>query len=114
MTKVLARAEGEDKKNALLWETNRSVDDQDQPVNGSGTALLLNDIHTSDGGDFDGDGQVDNTYGIRTDLAVDVYPTWVIRGVEGVDCVEHPRGFAAQARCGYKELSINILDLIYP
>ena len=45
---------------------------QGRPVNGSGTAILLNYIHTSDGGDFDGDGQDDNTYGIRTDLAVDV------------------------------------------
>ena len=61
-----------------------------------GTAILLNDIHTSDGGDFDGDGQDDNTYGIRTDLAVDVYPTRVIRTVDGVKRVEHPLGFAVQ------------------
>src|SRR5690554_7197561 len=96
MAKVLAPAASDDKKNALLWETNRSVDGQGRPVNGSGTAILLNDIHTSDGGDFDGDGQDDNTYGIRTDLAVDVYPTRVIRTVDGVKRVEHPLGFAVQ------------------
>lgn len=69
---------------------------QGRPVNGSGTAILLNYIHTSAGGDFDGDGQDDNTYGIRTDLAVDVYPTRVIRTVDGVKRVEHPLGFAVQ------------------
>ncbi len=67
------------------------MDGQGRPVNGSGTAILLNDIHTSDGGDFDGDGQDDNTYGIRTDLAV-----------------------AVQAQSSFKELSINNIDMIHP
>ena len=114
MAKVLAPAASDDKKNALLWETNRSVDGQGRPVNGSGTAILLNDIHTSDGGDFDGDGQDDNTYGIRTDLAVDVYPTRVIRTIDGVKRVEHPLGFAVQAQSSFKELSINNIDMIHP
>ena len=79
-----------------------------------GTAILLNDIHTSDGGDFDGVGQDDNTCGIRTDLAVDVYPTRVIRTVDGVKRVEHPLGFAVQAQSSFKELSINNIVMIHP
>ncbi|WP_309046031.1 DUF6160 family protein [Marinobacter sediminicola] len=81
---VLARASG-DKKNAFTWETNRQLDGNGNPVNGTGTRVLLNDIYTSDGGDFDGDGIDDNTFGVRTDLAVDVYQTKVIKKQNGPD-----------------------------
>ncbi|WP_298453468.1 DUF6160 family protein [uncultured Marinobacter sp.] len=81
---VLARAAG-NKKNAFTWETNRQLDGNGNPVNGTGTRVLLNDIYTSDGGDFDGDGIDDNTFGIRTDLAVDVYQTKVIKKQNGPD-----------------------------
>lgn len=85
MKKILARAEGPDKRNAVLWETNRVVDGQGKAINGTGTQLLINDIHTSDGGDFNGDGIDDNTYGIRTDLAVDIYQTKVTKKDSGPD-----------------------------
>ncbi|MEP3562992.1 MAG: hypothetical protein ABJM19_00550 [Marinobacter sp.] len=85
MKKVLARAEGPDKRNALLWETNRTRDGQGKAVNGSGTGLHFNDIHTGDGGDFNGDGIEDNVYGIQTDLAIDVYQAKVTKKQDGPD-----------------------------
>ncbi|MFB2763661.1 DUF6160 family protein [Marinobacter shengliensis] len=85
MVQVLARAEGDDKKNALMWESNRAVDSQGRPINNTGMKLLVNDIYTSDGGDFDGDGVEDNRFGIRTDLSVDVYQTKVTKKEDGPD-----------------------------
>ena len=85
MKKVLASAEGPDKRNSILWETNRSVDGQGRAVNGTGTQLLIDNISTSDGGDFNGDGVDDNTYGIRTDLTVDIYQTRVTKKEDGPD-----------------------------
>ncbi|MGP9833874.1 DUF6160 family protein [Marinobacter sp. NSM] len=85
MIQVLARAEGDDKKNALMWESNRAVDGQGRPINNTGMKLLVNDIYTSDGGDFDGDGVEDNRFGIRTDLSVDVYQTKVTKKEDGPD-----------------------------
>lgn len=85
MTKTLARAEGSNKRNAVLWETNRTQDGQGQRVNGTGTGLLLNDIHTSDGADLNGDGIEDNEFGIRANLAVDVYQTKVTKKQDGPD-----------------------------
>lgn len=85
MKKILARADDSGKRNALLWESNRAVDGQGRPVNDTGMRLLVNDIYTSDGGDFNGDGIDDNTYGIRTDLSVDVYQTRVTKKADGPD-----------------------------
>jgi len=85
MVQVLARAEGDDKKNALMWESNRAVDSQGRPINNTGMKLLVNDIYTSDGGDFDGNGVEDNRFGIRTDLSVDVYQTRVTKKEDGPD-----------------------------
>ena len=56
-------------------------------MNGTGTRLVLNDIHTSDGGDFDGDGVEDNSFGLRTDLSVDVYQTRVVKKTDGPDAL---------------------------
>lgn len=85
MKNILARAQSSEKRNSLLWETNRTVDGQGRAVNGSGTRLVLDNIYTSDGGDFDGDGVDDNTYGIQTDLSVDVYQTRVVKKENGAD-----------------------------
>ncbi|MBR9872522.1 MAG: hypothetical protein GYB26_15415 [Gammaproteobacteria bacterium] len=85
MKKILARAEGPDKRNAVLWETNRTPDGQGQGINGTGTGLLLNDIYTSDGEDLNGDGIVDNEFGVRANLAVDVYQTKVTKKQDGPD-----------------------------
>lgn len=85
LKQILARAVSDDKKNAFTWETNRKTDASGNPINGSGNQLVLNDIYTSDGGDFDGDGVDDNTFGVRTDLAVDVYRTRVVKKEDGAD-----------------------------
>ncbi|EMP54061.1 hypothetical protein MSNKSG1_17665 [Marinobacter santoriniensis NKSG1] len=85
LKQLLAPADGSGRKNAIAWETNRSSDASGNAVNGTGTQLVLNDIYTSDGGDFDGDGRDDNTFGIRTDLAVDVYQTKVVKKTDGAD-----------------------------
>lgn len=87
LKRIYARAASDDRKNALVWETNRQVDASGNPVNNTGTRLVLNDIHTSDGGDFDGDGVDDNTFGIRTDLSVDVYQTKVVKKTDGADAL---------------------------
>jgi hypothetical protein len=85
LKQVLAKAVSDTRKNALTWETNRQLDGSGNPINGTGTRLVLNDIYTSDGGDFDGDGVDDNTFGIRTDLSVDVYQTKVVKKASGPD-----------------------------
>ena len=111
MKNILARAQSSEKRNSLLWETNRTVDGQGRAVNGSGTRLVLDNIYTSDGGDFDGDGVDDNTYGIQTDLSVDVYQTRVVKKENGADSlgVNGARGdekiMDASAPQGYRYVS---------
>ena len=87
LKQVLARAIGDARKNSLTWETNRQTNGAGEAVNGTGTSLVLNDIHTSDGGDFDGDGIDDNSFGVRTDLSVDVYQTRVVKKSDGPDAM---------------------------
>ncbi|ODM30680.1 hypothetical protein A6779_19365 [Marinobacter adhaerens] len=87
LKQVFAKAAGEGRKNALTWETNRETNGVGEAVNGTGTRLVLNDIHTSDGGDFDGDGVEDNSFGLRTDLSVDVYQTRVVKKTDGPDAL---------------------------
>jgi len=87
LKQVFARALSDERKNAFTWETNRQTDSRGDPINGTGTKLVFNDIHTSDGGDFDGDGVDDNTFGIRTDLSVDVYQTKVVKKADGADAL---------------------------
>ncbi|SNC76844.1 hypothetical protein SAMN04487881_3636 [Marinobacter sp. es.048] len=87
LKQVFAKAAGEDRKNALIWETNRQTNGAGEAMNGTGMRLVLDDIHTSDGGDFDGDGVEDNSFGVRTDLAVDVYQTRVVKKADGPDAM---------------------------
>ncbi|MDX1757878.1 MAG: DUF6160 family protein [Marinobacter sp.] len=85
MKQVLAKAVDETRRNAITWESNRQLDGEGNPLNDTGMKLVLNDIHTSDGGDFDGDGIDDNTFGIQTDISVDVYQTRVVKKTDGPD-----------------------------
>lgn len=87
LKQILAKAVNDTRKNAFSWETSRQEDTNGDPINNTGTKLVLNDIHTSDGGDFDGDGVDDNTFGIRTDLSVDVYQTKVVKKADGADAL---------------------------
>lgn len=85
MKQIYAKAQSDDRKNAFIWETNRRTDASGQPISGTGTRLVFDDIHSSDGGDFDGDGVDDNQFGMRTDLSIDVYQTRVVKKSDGVD-----------------------------
>ena len=87
LKQVFAKAAGEDRKNALIWETNRQTNGVGEAIKGTGTRLVLDDMYTSDGGDFDGDGVEDNSFGVRTDLAVDVYQTRVVKKADGPDAM---------------------------
>lgn len=87
LKQIFARSASDSRKNAFTWETNRQTDASGNPVNNTGARLVFNDIHTSDGGDFDGDGVDDNTFGIRTDLSVDVYQTKVVKKTNGADAL---------------------------
>ncbi len=108
MKQILAEAVDDSRKNAFTWETNRETDGSGRTINGTGTRLVLNDIHTSDGGDFDHDGVDDNTFGVRTDVSVDVYQTRVVKKVDGPDSLGVPgsRGdekiMDAAAAAGYR------------
>jgi len=87
LKQVFAGAVSESRKNALTWETNRETNGVGEAINGTGTRLVLDDIYTSDGGDFDGDGVDDNRFGMRTDLSVDVYQTRVVKKADGPDAM---------------------------
>lgn len=82
---MLVPAAADGRRNALTWEAHRARDSQGNAVNGSGMRLVLDDIHTSDGGDLDGAGAESNDYGIRTELGVDVYQTRVVKKQNGPD-----------------------------
>ncbi|WP_148861581.1 DUF6160 family protein [Marinobacter fonticola] len=84
MKQIFARAVGETKRNAFIWETNRAMGDGG-PENGTGTQLVLNDIYTSDGVDANGDGIEDNTFGMQTDVSIDIYRTKVVKKDGGPD-----------------------------
>ncbi|WP_273209847.1 DUF6160 family protein [Marinobacter subterrani] len=111
LKQIFARGVSDTRKNTLVWETNRQVDGAGREINGTGTRLVLNDIHTSDGGDFDGNGSDDNSFGIRTDLSVDVYQTRVVKKADGADSlgVVGSRGdekiMDAAATAGYRYVS---------
>ncbi|MGM0769292.1 MAG: DUF6160 family protein [Pseudomonadota bacterium] len=118
LKQILARAVDETRKNSFAWETNRQPGSDGRPVSGTGTRLVMNDIYTSDGGDFDNDGVDDNTFGIRTDLSVDVYQTRVVKKNDGPDTlgVSGARGdekiMDASAAAGYRyESSPSAADL---
>ncbi|WP_166261557.1 DUF6160 family protein [Marinobacter salicampi] len=85
LKQIFAKAVSETRKNAFIWETNRELTANGKAVNNSGTKLVLNDIYTSDGGDFDGNGIDDNTFGVQTDIAIDVYQTKVVKKKDGPD-----------------------------
>ncbi|MCH8498001.1 MAG: hypothetical protein LAT63_05960 [Marinobacter sp.] len=77
---ILAQAVDETRRNRFVWETHRQLGPGGKPINDTGVKLVLNDIYTSDG---TGDGS--NTFGIQTDIALDVYQTRVVKKQDGPD-----------------------------
>lgn len=141
LKQVFAKALDDTRKNAVTWETNRDLDGSGNPINGTGTQLVLNDIYTSDGDDSGS-----NEFGIQTDIGVDVYQTRVLKKEDGPDSQgvsgsrgdekimdpgtaagyryvsnpseaqqeNRPLGFAVRAESRFKELSISNIDLVHP
>jgi hypothetical protein len=63
------------KENSVSWETNRVSE-----VLGTGTAIKLDNIYTSDGYD-----DVTNTHGIQTTTSIDIAQTRVLKKTTGTD-----------------------------
>lgn len=74
LKQIFAEAVDEVKRNRFVWETNRIGGE-----NGKGMQLIFDNITTNDG-----DG-VNNTYGFRNDISIDVYQTKVVKKSSGVD-----------------------------
>jgi len=67
-------------RNRLTWENNRSTD-AGNPVNGTGTQIILDAYSTNDGlGPTDS-----NDYGFQANLNIDVFETKVAKKFSGVD-----------------------------
>ncbi len=117
----------EGKRNQLLWENNRSGG-----VNGTGTQLILDNIHTTDGYN-----DTDNTFGMQITLEVDVAPTKVVNkanpsqekimSLDGTSYTyedaatlsegqkaRRPIGFAVSSQFQVKELNIDSIQLKHP
>ncbi|KZZ49403.1 hypothetical protein A3759_17455 [Thalassolituus sp. HI0120] len=68
-------------RNRLTWENNRSTDANGDPVNGSGTQIILDSYSTNDGlGPTDS-----NNYGFQANLNIDVFETKVAKKFSGTD-----------------------------
>ncbi len=133
--------QAQDKRNALTWENNRTLDAQGNPADGTGTSLTLHNMRTSDGYNLS-----DNEFGMQLELAVDVAPTKVVKKTDGVDengvvgdrgdekimtgantyvykktgdltsdeKANRPLGFAVRAQLQFKELDIEAVQLKHP
>ena len=68
-------------RNRLTWENNRSTDAGGNPINGTGTQIILDAYSTNDGlGPTDS-----NEYGFQANLNIDVFETKVAKKFSGVD-----------------------------
>ena len=98
LTHVFNEAAGE-RQNQFIWETGRDTDGDGNPVNGSGMQLVMNNIHTND---VTTDS---NTYGVKTDLEVDI---------READETTGELGFSVNTRTRFRELNIGSVDLVHP
>lgn len=140
LKQIFANAVSATKQNRFVWETNRSVDSNGSPVNGTGTQLVINNIHTSDGSGGT------NTFGIQSTINVDVSQTKVIKKTTGTDAngvfgnagdekimdptttagykyvtsptstdiAHRPVGFAVHDNTQFKELDFGNVQLVHP
>lgn len=130
-------------RNRLTWENNRRViPGNDTRINGSGTAIIIDNYSTNDGL---GPG-TDNTHGLQANLNIDVYETRVLKKGNGVDAngvtgnagdeliynnsdrnvysyvetpseaqiANRPLGFAVQGNVKFKELYVDAIQLKHP
>lgn len=140
LKQIFAAAVSSTKQNQFIWETNRSVDASGNPINGTGTQLVINNFHTSDGA------AGTNTYGIQSTLNIDVAQTKVVKKTTGTDSngvfgnagdekimdptttagykyvtnptsseiAYRPVGFAVRAQTQFKEFDVGSVQLVHP
>lgn len=104
----------DEKRNQLIWETDRTLDANGKPINGTGSQLVMDNIYTSDANPLSPN---DNTYGFNADLNVDVAPTKVkvkSGANAGTYVSPDPIGFAVNGRIHFKEIDIERLQNVHP
>jgi len=74
-TQAMLQQRNGTKENSISWETNRTAG-----ALGSGTAMKIDNIYTSDGYD-----NATNTHGIKTTTSIDIAKTRVLKKSSGVD-----------------------------
>lgn len=97
-----------EKRNQIILETGRV-----NGVNGTGSQLVVDNFHTSDGNPADPNA---NSYGFNVDLNLDVAPTKVCnKGAGGCTPVSpDPLGFAVNGRVHFKEVNIDRVQHVHP
>lgn len=104
----------DEKRNQLIIETDRALDGNGNPINGTGSQIVVDNIYTSDGNPLDTNA---NTYGVNADLSLDVAPTKVkIKSGPnaGSQVTPDPLGFAVNGRVHFKEINIDRLQNVHP
>ncbi len=104
----------DEKRNQLIYETDRTLDGNGKPINGSGSQIVVDNVYTSDGNPVDPNA---NTYGVNADLSLDVAPTKVkIKSGPnaGTQVSPDPLGFAVNGRVHFKEINIDRLQNVHP
>ncbi|MDP3815872.1 DUF6160 family protein [Pseudomonas sp.] len=97
-----------EKRNQIILETGRV-----NGVNGTGSQLVVDNFHTSDGNSAD---PAANSYGFNVDINLDVAPTKVCTpNASGCTPVSpDPLGFAVNGRVHFKEVNIDRLQHVHP
>lgn len=135
-TQAMLQKRNGTKENSITWETNRAAG-----VIGTGTALKVDNIYTTDGYDDNA-----NTHGIQTTTSIDVANTRVLKKTTGVDSngvsgaegselimdageaagykyvvaptnlekADRPEGLIISNNVQIKELNIESVDMIHP
>ncbi|MDT4854717.1 hypothetical protein FQZ97_890360 [compost metagenome] len=97
-----------DKRNQIILETDRVGG-----VNGTGSQLVVDNFHTSDGNPAD---PTANSYGFNVDLNLDVAPTRVCNNTASgcIPVSPDPLGFAVNGRVHFKEVNIDRVQHVHP
>ncbi|MFC5697518.1 DUF6160 family protein [Pseudomonas sp. GCM10022186] len=98
----------DEKRNQIVWETDRV-----NGAAGSGSQLVVDNFHTSDGNPADPNA---NTYGFNADLNLDVAPTKACtrNGGTCTPVTPDPLGFAVNGRIHFKEINVDRLQHVHP
>ncbi|AYC35015.1 hypothetical protein D3880_04595 [Pseudomonas cavernae] len=103
-----------DKRNQLIWETNRAKDGNGKDINGSGSQLVIDNFYTADG---DVANPSKNDYGLQVDLSLDVASTKVKLKSgpnAGSNVSPDPLGFAVNGQVRFKEINVDRLQNVHP